>query len=136
MKPLRLAICVLACGCGWIRAQTTSPSTRPTSQPEELHAARPTTRTFVSSQPDVPYLPKPTSQPVDWIVEHDPVTPNASPQAKALLRLLYTISGKHTIIGQHNYPAQQRIFTQSATEAFGKTPALYGTDWGFAMAGD
>jgi mannan endo-1,4-beta-mannosidase len=129
---LRLASCVLACTCcRLVSAQATRPAIV-----EELHATAPTTRRFVSSQPNVPYLPKPATQPVDWIVEHEPVTSNASPEARALLKFLYSISGKHTIIGQHNYPAQQEIFTKAASGEFGKTPALYGTDWGFAAAGD
>jgi hypothetical protein len=33
-----------------------------------------------------------------------PVTPDASPEAKALLGLLLEISGKCTLTGQHNYP--------------------------------
>jgi mannan endo-1,4-beta-mannosidase len=112
-----------------LHAQTPAPIS------DDPHAS--TTRPFVSMQPDVPYLPKPTTQPADWIVEHDPVTPNASPEAKALLHFLYSISGKHTLIGQHNYPGEQEIYTQSAATAYGgKTPALYGTDWGFAKQGD
>ncbi|HMB94618.1 MAG TPA: glycosyl hydrolase, partial [Tepidisphaeraceae bacterium] len=114
---------------------TAAPATQPVPIVEELHSAGPTSK-FVSSQPDVPYLPKPAAQPADWVVEHDPVTPNASPQAKALLHFLYSISGKHTIVGQHNYPNQQEIFTQAAAKLYGKTPALYGTDWGFAKPGD
>src|SRR5450432_1900831 len=76
---------------------TAAPATQPVPIVEELHSAGPTSK-FVSSQPDVPYLPKPAAQPADWVVEHDPVTPNASPQAKALLHFLYSISGKHTIV--------------------------------------
>src|ERR1035441_2794565 len=48
-------------------------------------------------------LPKPAARPADWIVEHDPVNPNATPEAKALLKYLYSISGNHTLIGQHNF---------------------------------
>ncbi len=31
-------------------------------------------------------LPKPAARPADWIVEHNPVNPNATPEAKALLK--------------------------------------------------
>ncbi len=65
-----------------------------------------------------------------------PVTPNASPQAKALLQLLYSISGKYTMTGQHNYPNTKDASTQQATKYSGKTPALYSQDWGFAAPGD
>jgi len=73
---------------------------------------------------------------MDWIVEHDPVTPNASPEAKALLKYLYSICGKHTIIGQHNFAGVHELSTAAAARNLGKTPALYGTDWGFSRAGD
>jgi len=79
---------------------------------------------------------KPTSQPADWIVEHEPVNPNASPEARALLKYLYSISGKHTLIGQHNFLGVHELSTAAAAKRLGKTPALYGTDWGFSRAGD
>ena len=82
------------------------------------------------------YLPKPPTRPADWIVEHDPVNPNASPEARALLKYLYSISGKHTIIGQHNFAGVHELSTAVAARGLGKTPALYGTDWGFSKAGD
>jgi len=91
---------------------------------------------WVDPHPEIPYLPKPPAQPADWIVEHPPVTYNASPEARALLHFLYTISGKHTLTGQHNYAAEQEFSTDLATKMSGKTPALYGTDLGFAVAGD
>jgi mannan endo-1,4-beta-mannosidase len=81
-------------------------------------------------------LPKPAARPADWIVEHDPVNPNATPEAKALLKYLYSISGKHTLIGQHNFIGVQERSTASAAQRLGKTPALYGTDWGFSKDGD
>jgi mannan endo-1,4-beta-mannosidase len=33
-----------------------------------------------------------------------PVNPHATPEARALLRYLYSMSGKYTLTGQHNYP--------------------------------
>ncbi len=66
----------------------------------------------------------------------EPVTPNASRQAKALLQLLYSISGKYTLTGQHNYPNTKDASTQQAAEHSGKTPAVYSQDWGFAKDGD
>lgn len=91
---------------------------------------------WVEPHPEIPYLPKPPAQATDWIVAHDPVTYNASPEARALLHYLYAISGKNTMTGQHNYAAEQEFSTNLATSMSGKTPALYGTDLGFAMAGD
>jgi mannan endo-1,4-beta-mannosidase len=97
---------------------------------------RPTTKPWVNTQPDVPFLPKPSTQPIDWIIPHDPVTPDPSPEARALLQYLYSISGKHTMTGQHNYAAQQEVSTKQALKVSGKTPAIYGTDWGFSREGD
>src|ERR1039457_773583 len=65
-----------------------------------------------------------------------PVTPNASPEAVALLKYIHGISGKHTLTGQHNYPDTRNTSTRQATEAWGKTPAVFGQDFGFAAPGD
>jgi len=37
-----------------------------------------------------------------------PVTPQASPEATALLETLYDISGKYLLTGQHNYPEHEK----------------------------
>lgn len=115
---------------------TTGTATRAGMRGMRRGGPRPVATPFVNPQPDVPYLPKPEPRPADWIVEHAPVTPNASPEARELLKFLYKISGKYTLTGQHNFPAEQMISTAAATRALGKTPALYGTDWGFAREGD
>jgi mannan endo-1,4-beta-mannosidase len=65
-----------------------------------------------------------------------PVTPNASPEATALLQLLYDISGKYTLTGQHNYPNTKSRNSQFAAKYIGKTPVIFGSDWGQAKAGD
>jgi mannan endo-1,4-beta-mannosidase len=65
-----------------------------------------------------------------------PVTPNASPEAVALLKYIQSISGKHTLTGQHNYPNTHDTSTQQAAGAWGKTPAIFGQDFGFAAPGD
>ncbi len=61
---------------------------------------------------------------------------NASPEARALLELLYSISGKYTLTGQHNYPNTKDRNSQFAAKYIGKTPAVFSTDWGFAEDGD
>lgn len=66
----------------------------------------------------------------------DPVTPDASPEARALLQLLYRLSGKYTLTGQHNYPNTRSRNTDFATAYLGKTPVIWGSDWGHAKAGD
>jgi mannan endo-1,4-beta-mannosidase len=65
-----------------------------------------------------------------------PVTPEAAPEAVALLNFFYHISGKQTLTGQHNFPADNDRETVAAAKAWGKTPAIFGKDWGFAKQGD
>jgi mannan endo-1,4-beta-mannosidase len=64
------------------------------------------------------------------------VNKNASPEATALLELLYSISGKYTLTGQHNYPNTRDGNTEFAAKYIGKTPAVYSIDWGHAREGD
>lgn len=94
------------------------------------------TNAWVEPHPEIPYRTKPDLRPADWLVEHPPVTPDASSEAQALLHYLYSISGTHTLTGQHNYAGRRRYTTDLVTRLSGKTPALYGTDWGFAAEGD
>jgi mannan endo-1,4-beta-mannosidase len=93
-------------------------------------------RQWVNSQPEIAYLPKPATRPADWIVRHDPVVPDTSPEARALLNFLYDISGNHTLSGQHNYAAEQGYSTGAFLRLGHKSPVIYGTDWGFAAKGD
>ncbi len=65
-----------------------------------------------------------------------PVTKNASPEAVALLQYIHSISGKHTLTGQHNYPATKDISTEQAAKVYGKTPVIFGQDFGFAAPGE
>jgi len=64
------------------------------------------------------------------------VTPNAAPEAVELLKLIYSLSGKHTMTGQHNFPNTKDKYTQLAIKNWGKIPAVYGQDMGFAKEGD
>ncbi len=66
----------------------------------------------------------------------DPVGPNASTEAKALLDFVYSLQGKYTLTGQHNYPATKDRNSQFAAEYSGQTPAIWSTDMGFAEEGD
>jgi mannan endo-1,4-beta-mannosidase len=65
-----------------------------------------------------------------------PVTPNASPEAKALLEYIQGISGKFTLTGQHNYPQSGDRNTQFAADYIGKTPVVWSDDFGFSKVGD
>lgn len=65
-----------------------------------------------------------------------PVTPDALPEARALLATLYAISGKYILTGQHNYPNVKSRNSEFAAKYTGKTPVIFGTDFGFAKPGD
>jgi len=65
-----------------------------------------------------------------------PVTPNACPEACALVEFLHRTSGKYILTGQHNYPNTKDRNSQFAARYIGKRPAIWGTDWGFAKDGD
>jgi hypothetical protein len=65
-----------------------------------------------------------------------PANPNATPEAKALLDMIYRISGKYTLTGQHNFPNAKDQNTRFAKKYTGQTPAIWSTDMGFARAGD
>ncbi|MDP9040876.1 MAG: hypothetical protein M3N30_02775, partial [Bacteroidota bacterium] len=64
------------------------------------------------------------------------VTKNASPEARALLKFFYSISGQYILTGQHNYPNVKGRNTKFAADYTGKTPIIYSTDWGFAKDGN
>ncbi len=65
-----------------------------------------------------------------------PVTQGASVEAAALLEFVYSLSGKYTLTGQHNYPNTRDRNTLFAAEYSGETPAVWSTDMGFARDGD
>ena len=64
-----------------------------------------------------------------------PVTPNPSPEAVDLLEYIYSISGKHTLTGQHCAPlvGSTRLSVVHRLTKF--YPALFGQDFGFSFAG-
>ncbi len=53
-----------------------------------------------------------------------------------MLKMLYRLSGKSTLTGQHNFADEQQFCTNLLSIYTGKTPALYGTDIGFSARGD
>src|SRR5277367_2884013 len=63
-------------------------------------------------------------------------TPHASPEAKALLQLIYNLSGKYTLMGQHNYPVAGDRNSVFAANYIGKPPVIWSIDFGFAKEGD
>lgn len=66
----------------------------------------------------------------------EPSNPNMTAEAKALLELYYNISGKYILTGQHNYPVSKDRNTRTARDFYGKTPVIWGSDFGFAKEGD
>ena len=66
----------------------------------------------------------------------EPVNPHATPEARALLAYLSSISGQATITGQHNYPNEGSRFTDLAYDLTAKYPGLFGGDFGFSAGED
>jgi len=69
-------------------------------------------------------------------IASDPVNPKTTPEARALLDLIYRISGKYTLTGQHNYPDTRDRNSRFAAKYIGQSPAIWSTDMGFAKDGD
>jgi mannan endo-1,4-beta-mannosidase len=66
----------------------------------------------------------------------EPVNPHATPETRALLAFLDSISGKATIAGQHNYPYVGARWTDMAYDLTAKYPGLFGGDFGFSGGED
>lgn len=73
---------------------------------------------------------------VQTALPQEPVTPNASPEAKALLKYIQGLSGKYILSGQHNFPNSGSRNTKFAADYIGKTPVIWSQDFGFAKDGD
>lgn len=68
-------------------------------------------------------------------VVREPVTPNASTEARALLRYLYEISGRQCLSGQHCAPVMGSIRLATSEKQTGYYPAVFGQDFGFSAPG-
>lgn len=66
---------------------------------------------------------------------HNPVSPNASLEARALLKYLYSLSGKKILTGQHNAPLNGSNRLAGLHKQVGVYPAIFGQDFGFSEAG-
>lgn len=60
----------------------------------------------------------------------EPVNPDASPEARELLSMLYQIRGEKVMSGQHNYGHQLTRSTDTVVSITGKYPAVWGFDLG------
>jgi mannan endo-1,4-beta-mannosidase len=65
-----------------------------------------------------------------------PVNPDATPAARALLHDLDTISGHATISGQHNYPNTVSRYSDRVYDLTGEYPGIFGQDFGFSGGDD
>jgi mannan endo-1,4-beta-mannosidase len=57
-----------------------------------------------------------------------PVNPTATPEARELLKYLYSLSGEKILSGQHNYGHELTRSTDSIIAITGKTPVIWGSD--------
>jgi mannan endo-1,4-beta-mannosidase len=65
-----------------------------------------------------------------------PVNPDATPEARELLKRIDAISGHATLTGQHNYPNHQSRWSDRIYDLTGKIPAIFGSDFGFSGGDD
>ncbi len=61
----------------------------------------------------------------------DPVNPEASAEARALLRKICGISGRFILSGQQNFPEDLARCSERVQEITGRFPAIFGQDFGF-----
>jgi mannan endo-1,4-beta-mannosidase len=66
----------------------------------------------------------------------EPINPHATPEARALLAYLDSISGQATVTGQHNFPNDGSRWTDLTYDLTGKYPGLFGEDFGFSAGDD
>lgn len=66
----------------------------------------------------------------------EPVNPNATAGARALLRTLCALSGKQILSGQHNFPNRLSLHSERMARNVGKYPYVWGSDFGFTGGDD
>jgi len=76
------------------------------------------------------------AEPLPVNADPAPVNPHATPEARALLKYIASISGQGIITGQHNYPNVGSRYTDLAYDLTGKYPGLFGEDFGFSAGDD
>ncbi len=64
-----------------------------------------------------------------------PVTPDPSPESVKLLNYIYSISGNHTLTGQHNNPLVGSTRLEGVYKLTKHYPAVFGQDFGFSEPG-
>jgi mannobiose 2-epimerase len=63
------------------------------------------------------------------LAEFNPVNPDASPEARALLGYLYSIRGNHILAGHHNYVGRVDTYPDRIQQITGKRPKVWGCDF-------
>ena len=76
------------------------------------------------------------AEPLQVNADPVPVNPHATPEARALLKYIASISGQGILTGQHNYPNVGSRYTDLAYDLTGKYPGLFGEDFGFSAGDD
>lgn len=66
----------------------------------------------------------------------EPVNPDATAEARALLKTLCAVSGKGILTGQHNFPNHRAQDTDKVFAITNKYPAIWGSDFGFTGGED
>jgi len=70
------------------------------------------------------------------VLNPEPVNPHATPEARALLAYIASISGQGFITGQHNFPNDGSRWTDQAYDVTARYPGLFGQDFGFSAGDD
>jgi mannan endo-1,4-beta-mannosidase len=65
-----------------------------------------------------------------------PVNPDATKEARQLLEFLYSIQGKYTLTGQHNFISGPARYDSVVLAMTGKRPVVWGSDFSFNATGD
>lgn len=66
----------------------------------------------------------------------EPVNENATPEACQLLDFLYSIQGKYTLTGMHNFASGMERYDSVVYAMTGKMPVVWGSDFSFNAVGD
>ena len=85
-------------------------------------------QTTAPQPPPAPVQPRAQAAPT---YNCEPVNPNATPEARALLKTICAVSGKGILSGQHNFPNHRDLDTERVHAVSSKYPAIWGSDFGF-----
>lgn len=69
------------------------------------------------------------------VKRYAPVNKHAIPEAVQLLEFLYSIQGKYTLTGMHNFVSDIDRYDRVADSLTGKTPVIWGSDFSFRVQG-